>query len=538
MSEELHKEASMKVGKRPKKRSEVVFKEYLQDQVLLLPPSLEELIPKHHLVRVVNQVVDAMDIRSLIETYEGSGTSAYHPRMLTKVLLYAYAMKLYTGRKIAKALREDVNFMWLSAYSRPDFRTINNFRSGVLKDTIEDLFKNVLSFLVEHQYIRFENYFCDGSTFEADANRHKMIWKKNAERYKKMAEEKCRALFKEIEALNEAEEKAYGNNDLEERGENSALLTTETIQEHVKKLNTTIEKTEESRKRRKAASLKKKLEEQQTKIDKYQAQQKIGGGRSGYSKTDTDASAMMMKNEEIRPAYNALIGTEDQFVVNYSVHQNPNDGTCFGAHLEQLEKHIEHKPLNIIADSVFGSEENYDLLEKKEIHSLMKFPLYHKEQSRNYRNNPFLKENFGYDEPTDTYICPDNRRLRFKRLQQEKNKNGYLSNSRHYECENCEACPLSLACRKSQTTPRTISVNTNLDRHKQQARDNLGSEKGQALRRKRGQEVESCFGDLKMNLGFRRFHLRGKEKVKVEFGVLVIAHNLRKIFFKDLAKVA
>lgn len=538
MSGELLNETAMKVGKRAKKRSEVVFKEYRQDQVMLLPPSLEELIPKHHLVRVVNQVVDAMDIQALIATYEGSGASAYHPRMLTKVLLYAYAMKLYTGRKIAKALREDVNFMWLSAYNRPDFRTINNFRSGVLKDTIEDLFKSVLSFLVEHQYIRFEHYFCDGSTFEAHANRHKVIWKKNTERYKKMAEEKCLTLFKEIEALNEAEEKAYGDNDLEEIGESGAPLTREKIQEQVEALNRTIEKTADSRKRRKAARLKTKLEEQQAKRDKYQAQHQMGQGRSGYSKTDTDASVMMMKNEELRPAYNALIGTEDQFVVNYSIHQNPNDGTCLGSHLEQLEKHTEQKPQHIIADGIFGTEENYEILEKKGMGNLMKFPLYHREQSRKYKNNPFRKENFSYDVSTDSYTCPHRRTLRFKHVQQDKNKNGYLSKSRIYESENCEACPFSAQCRKSQDANRTISVNTNLERYKKQARDNLGSESGQQLRRRRGQEVESCFGDIKANMGFRRFHLRGKEKVKAEFGVLAIAHNLRKIYFKQLDKAA
>ncbi len=92
-------------------KTSVVFKAYDQGQVLLLPPSLEELIPPHHLVRVVNTVIDSIDITSVINKYAGGGTSAYHPRMLLKVLLYGYCMKIYTGRRLAKALREDVNFM-------------------------------------------------------------------------------------------------------------------------------------------------------------------------------------------------------------------------------------------------------------------------------------------------------------------------------------------------------------------------------------------------------------------------------------------
>ena len=83
--------------------------------------------------------------------------------------------------------------------SRPDFRTINSFRSSKAKEVIEVLFKELLEFLLEHNYIKMENYFCDGSTFRADANPHKMVWKKNAERYKNKTEQNCCELFKQID---------------------------------------------------------------------------------------------------------------------------------------------------------------------------------------------------------------------------------------------------------------------------------------------------------------------------------------------------
>jgi len=108
-------------------QSSAQFKSYQPQQFLLLPPSFDELIEEHDLVRVVNHVVDSLDISGLINQYKGGGTTAYHPRMLLKILLYAYSVKIYTGRKIAKALRQDIHFMWLSGMSRPDFRTINNF---------------------------------------------------------------------------------------------------------------------------------------------------------------------------------------------------------------------------------------------------------------------------------------------------------------------------------------------------------------------------------------------------------------------------
>jgi Transposase and inactivated derivatives len=130
--------------------TKAVFKEYNQNQIQLLPPSLEDLIPENDLVRVVNQVVEKVDLSSLINQYEGGGASAYHPKMLTKVLLYGYSMKIYTGRKIARALRQDIHFMWLAAYQRPDFRTINLFRSGILKETIEELFKQARHISEKH----------------------------------------------------------------------------------------------------------------------------------------------------------------------------------------------------------------------------------------------------------------------------------------------------------------------------------------------------------------------------------------------------
>ena len=168
-----------------KVKTSVQFKQYNQQQNFLLPPSLNELIEQTHLVRVVNDVVDAMNITALINQYEGGGTTAYHPRMLLKIFLYAYCMKIYTGRKIAKALKQDIHFMWLAAMNRPDFRTINNFRSGKAKEVIEELFKQMLLFLMNHSYIKMDNYFCDGSTFAADANKYKMVWRKNAGKYRK-----------------------------------------------------------------------------------------------------------------------------------------------------------------------------------------------------------------------------------------------------------------------------------------------------------------------------------------------------------------
>ncbi len=514
-----------------KVKTSIIFKQYNQQQSLLLPPSLGELISEKHLVRVVNDVVEAMDISELINLYSGGGTSSYHPRMLLKVLLYAYSVKIYTGRKIAKALSQDIHFMWLAGMNRPDFRTINNFRSSKAKEVIEILFKEMLEFLVAHQYIKLENYFCDGTTLRADANQHKMVWKKNAERYRLKSEEKCRELFKQIDTLNRQEDKEYGGSDLEEHGE-SSTITKAAITQKVSELNKTIQTAGTQRNRRKALTLKKKLKEAESKVEKYNNQAAKAGKRSGYNKTDVDASAMMMKNKvEVLPAYNILAGSENQFITGVSAHQTTNDGVCFKDHLDEIRQQQPFKPSRIIADSIFGTEQNYELLAANEIESYLKFPFYHREQQRSYQQNIFLKENFPYDLLTDSYLCPNGSLLTYCGTYRHTHKRtGYVSVVKRYECGSCSGCPLYKQCCKStKGYNRKIEVNEKMEDYKQQARENLNTEKGHQLKKQRSIEIESCFGDIKHNMGFRRFHLRGLRKIKTEFTLVAMAHNLRKI---------
>lgn len=514
-----------------KVKTSVVFKPYQQQQAFLLPPSFDELIGAHHLVRVVNTVVESMDLTSLLNQYDGGGTSAYHPRMLLKVLLYGYCTKIYTGRKLAKALEQDIHFMWLAAMNRPDFRTINLFRSSKAKEVIESLFAQLLMFLMEHEYIKMENYFCDGSTFVADANKHKMVWKKNAARYKEQVQEKCKELFAEIDQLNLKEEKQYGDKNLEEHG-GSKPISKEAITEQVKKLNEELNTVTDKTKQRKARSISKKLEKAVEKIEQYDNQIETAGNRSGYNKTDEDASAMMMKNKvEVLPAYNVLAGSENQFITGISIHQNPNDATCLPDHLEIIEQQQPRAPENIVADSIFGTHQNYELLEKKDLKNYLKFPTFHAEQTQGYKNNPYLKENFKYDAITDTYTCPDNRQLAYTHDSRKTHpKTGYETLLKHYTSTDCSGCSFfEQCCKAEQGKSRTIQVDKKLEAYKQQARENLNSDKGKDLRRQRSIEIETCFGDIKQNMGFRRFHLRGLEKVSLEIKLVAMAHNLRKM---------
>src|SRR3990172_6629002 len=200
-----------------KKNAYPVFKPYRRGQ-LLLPTDLDELIPAQHLVRVVDRAIEKMDLSPLLRQYKGGGTSSYHPKMMLKVLVYAYTQRICSSRQIAEALRENVYFMWLSGQNRPDFRTINRFRSTVMRGIMDKVFSGVVRLLIEEGYVKLEHYFLDGTKIEANANRYRAVWAKSTRRYKRQLQEKIRTLLDEIERVNEAENEEYGDRDLEEMG--------------------------------------------------------------------------------------------------------------------------------------------------------------------------------------------------------------------------------------------------------------------------------------------------------------------------------
>jgi transposase len=512
------------------KSQHVVFKPYTMGQ-LQLPANLEDLIPENHVVRVVNETIEKMDLSILMKQYKGGGTSSFHPKMMLKVLIYAYSQRIYSSRQIAKALRENVNFMWISANNRPDFRTINRFRGVVMREIIEEVFASVVTLLIEEGYVKLENYFLDGTKLKANANKYTAVWAKNTGRYKGKLEKKIKELLDDIDRMNEEENEEYGDRDLEELGEGRPI-DSEKIEKTMQELNERLRKEPKDKKLSKA--LRKLEKEYLPKLKKYEEQEQKLGDRNSYSRTDEDATFMRMKGEPPggkvwpKPGYNIQIGTENQFVMGYSVHQRPGDFCCFIPHLEQVKEQLGELPGNVIADGGYGSEENYDYLEREEVGTYVKYKTFHQEQTRKFKNNPFLIHNLTYDEEKDEFLCPAGKRMLYQETSQEETESGYVIERRHYECEGCQGCELKEQCTRAEGN-RRIQISFRLREMTKRARANLHSEEGQRLRSRRGVEVESVFGRLKWNWGFRRFLLRGKEKVELECGLLCIAHNMAKM---------
>jgi transposase len=499
---------------------------------MMLPTSVDELIPADHLVRVVNRVIDALDLDPLLRQYKGGGTSSYHPRMMLKVLVYAYTQRVYSSRQIAKALRENLNFMWLSGGNRPDFRTLNRFRGITMKVVVGEVFTEVLEYLIGEGYVKMETYFVDGTKIEANANRYGWVWAKNVQRYRTQLREKVKGLLDEIERVNEEEQAEYGDEDLEELGgKRSGGQDSEELASRIARLNERLKKEPENKPLAKAVRTLEK--DYLPRLERYEAQEATLDGRNSYAKTDEDATFMRMKedhlqNAQLKPAYNVQMGTENQFVVGYSVHQQASDSACLIPHLESIQEHLEEMPTQVVADAGYGSEENFAYLEEAGVESFVKYPIFDREQKRSWKKQIYRLENWPYDAELDQFTCPQGKHLTYRSSYRERKANGYMSHRRYYECADCGECPAKEQCTRAAGN-RRIRVSMPLMAYRERVRRNLLSEEGKHLRARRGVEVESVFGRLKHNWGFRRFMLRGLEKVKTEWGLLCIAHNMAKL---------
>ena len=151
------------------------FQSYNQQQNWLFPPSIEELIPKDHPVRIVNGVIDQLNLDVLISEYNKEGKPSYHPKMMLKVMVYAYMDNTYSSRKIEKAMRENINFMWLSANQVADHNTIARFRSQRLKTIFKDIFKQVVMLLADDGLVKLKEVYTDGTKNESVAGRYTFV---------------------------------------------------------------------------------------------------------------------------------------------------------------------------------------------------------------------------------------------------------------------------------------------------------------------------------------------------------------------------
>jgi transposase len=504
-------------------KTNIKFKDYSPDQIMLLPPSLEELIDANHPVRIVNQVIEKIDLDPLFSKYKGGGTSSYHPRMLLKVVVFAYLSNIYSSRRMEAALKENIQFMWISGMNTPDHNTINRFRSERLKGVLKQVFGTVVELLAAEGLVNLKEIYIDGTKIESSANRYTFVWGKSIKTSKERIKKQLEDLWAHTQQIAQDELQDITPTTFEK-------IDAQKITDTIAKINEALKDKPVSKKV--SQKLKYAGKNWPSNLEKYDKQEKILQGRNSYSKTDPDATFMRMKddhmrNGQLKPAYNWQISTHDQFILHYSIHQNPTDTKALPSHLEQFNKLYGQMPGTVTADAGYGSEQNYQFLEENFIRAFVKDPYFDKDQHDKAKKNPFGAESLYYNEAMDCYYCP---------MGQPMKRIGYRTRTRYdgikqtyacYQAQNCQGCPLRGMCHKTADN-RIIEVNHKLQLLKERARALLLSEEGIKHRKKRPADVEPVFGNIKYNKGFKRFMLRGCEKVEIEAGLLSLAHNLKK----------
>jgi len=500
------------------------FKTYSRQQLQLIPQSWDEKIPQGHPVRIVDSVIDKLDLSKLYSSYKGGGTTSHNPKMLLKAIIYSYINNIYSSRKIEDAIKSNIYLVWLCGNCEPDHNTINRFRSQKVAPVLKDIFKQIVLLLAQEGLVSLKEIYVDGTKIEANANRYTFVWgnaiKTNKEK-----------MVKQLDELWQ-----YAQTVAKEELKDTAPLDFKTID--AQKVTETVKNIEEAiRDKEVPKKVKQKLQYAKknfaNKLDEYKVKEAILDGRNSCSKTDNDATFMRMKedhmeNGQLKPGYNIQISTNNQIITNYDTFPNPTDTLTLPAHIDSFKELYNETPQTVTTDAGYGSEENYEYLEANNCTAYVKYNYFHQEQKgTRLKKYPFAGEHLYYNAEKDFYVCPMGQHMENFASYIKKNDNGFEQTISRYQARNCNGCPLRGSCHKSNEN-RIIEINHNLNRHKQKARELLTSEDGIKHRKQRAKDVEPVFGNIKQNKGFRRFMLRGKHKVTVEFGFIAIAHNLMK----------
>ena len=506
------------------------FRSYDPDQTLLFPQRIDRDIPKDDPVRILKSVIESLDLSGFKKLYHERGRSPYHPKMMLMVILYSYMNNVYSCRKIEKLLYRDIYYIWLSGYQKPDFATINRFRNRV-KNEIGHIFTLLVLILVEKGFVTLEVEYLDGTKIESKANKYTFVWRKSVERNREKLLEKIRVLLQQINEQM-AQDKAADVDTLE--------LTPQTLCEISKEFKEALGSAPEAKTKEEKAAQRgknkmfKELERHGEKLAEYNSRLEQMEGRNSISKTDPSATFMRMKedamcNGQTKPGYNLQISSENQFITDFALFPNPTDTLTFIPFLGSFPSRYGRFPKRVVADSGYGSEENYRFMDEAGIEGFVKYNRFHLEHRPRYKPDTFHPDSLYYNEEGDYYICPMGLRMSRTGTVQTRTEGGYISQSACYRAIRCKGCPLRCLCYKAKTNQRTIRVNHRLNAYKRKACELLTSEEGIKERGRRCIEPEAVFGQMKSNMAYRRFRHMGKDKVVMDFTFFAIAFNIKKL---------
>ena len=492
-------------------------------QQLALPIAQNIEIAEDEPVFVANAQLEELDYRELYRAYSPNGRkSATEPRIMFKLLVYGYMCGIYSTRKLEEACRKNIDFIWLLQGERvPDHCSFARFRSGKAKDAIEDLFYQFVKHLSQEQEIEYEEVFIDGTKIESMANRYTFVWRKGINKQLAKVKEKGKELFYQC-----------GGEGRLTAGKLSALCRS-LVPEDGEMVHGTG---------RRKPSWQRQYEEINRLLErwkKYETQLlEMGCRRNSLSKTDKDATFMRMKedhmgNGQLKPAYNVQLAVNSEYITGVAAFSNCTDSGTLIPFLNHIQRMQGKSYRDIVADAGYESVGNYLYLKTRGQNCYIKPTNYEIRKTRKYKQQVWRVENMQYLEAEDCFVCAAGRKLRFHRSSAKK-EGGIVTARSYYRCENCGSCPLRQQCTKSKDLNfcKEIEICEEFAQCRQQAHQNLVTERGTLLRVNRSIQVEGAFGVLKSNRQFKRFLMRGKTNISLELFLLCLAFDLKKYWVK------
>ena len=495
---------------------------YTNRKQLVLPINTEILIPENDPVFVLAKIMDEMDLSAVYKQYQRRNSRKIDPGTLLSVILYGYMTGKYSSREIENACKTDTRFLWLlQGAPAPDHTTVSRFVSGRLQEVVETLFYELIEKLTAMGEVSFEHAFIDGTKIEANANRYTFVW---AKAVKKNREKLLARISRGLERIRSEYGLAEGSDIAAVRKQLLCQSEMEGIQFQYGKgrHKTQLQRDYDT------------LTEWADKLERYEQALHICGKRNSYSKTDTDATFMRMKedhmrNGQLKPGYNVQIAVQNEYCIGVGLFPNPTDMTTLIPFLDRMQTKSGHRINKVTADAGYSSEENFTYLEANGQEAFIKPADHEIRKTRRYKEDPFRIENMPYDPDSDTFTCPGKKQLCFIGSYSRRSDNGYVSDCRKYACSNCTECPFKRKCYKGSSKGRCVSFSQTYQRQKNKADEKLATAEGILLRVNRSIQVEGVFGVLKEDRGFRRFLMRGKRKNETQFFLLMMAFNVEKI---------
>ncbi len=452
-----------------------------KNQNWLLPPSIQEMIPKDHICFLVEDYVDSLDFSNFDLIYEGAGHPAYHPRIIMKILVYGMLCKTRSSRRLARTTRENFVFMYLAEKVAPDFRTINRFRMEH-PEFVKKAFKKTVEIAAENNLADLSFISIDGTTLKAYAGSRRYVDKKGLDKLDQAIDK----MIQEDIALDQLEDELF-----DDREEGLTGIDKRDLKKIVR----------EFREKEDKEKIKKNIHKAREELEKH--------GLKKVSISDPESRAMQTKKRHSELSYNAQLSVDkNQIILANDVCQDKHDVAQFQPQMENIKENIElPKYVNVGLDSGFSDAENIKFAEDEKIDLYV--PSRAQAQKLDGKEQSLNHDNYEYDEKKNELIVGKDR-FYFKFQYQRKSGMKILS---YYNDK----------LKKKKDVPFFF-------RERLRMRDKMETEEAKKIYGLRKITVEPVYGNIKQNLGFREFLLRGKEKVKIELNLACIAHNLRKIW--------